>query len=61
MHDHTAPEEVWVISHGLMSKPDVTVLDTSGQILAGNVTYVDDDSLTIAFGTPTTGTAYLRR
>lgn len=60
VHQHPASEDVWTISHGLASKPAVTVL-IAGQIAAGDVTYLDDDNLTITFGVPTSGVAYLRR
>lgn len=60
VHDHPVSETVWTVSHGLASKPAVTVL-VGGQIFAGDVVYVDDDNLTITFGTPTSGVAYLRR
>lgn len=61
VHDHPAAETVWTIAHGLSSKPDVTCLGTSAEILFGEVAYQDDDHLTITFSGPTAGTAYLRR
>jgi hypothetical protein len=61
VHDHTVPETVWTIAHGLGSKPGVTVLGTDDQITQGDVDYVDDDTLTITFGAPLAGRAYLRR
>lgn len=61
VHSHTVPEAVWTITHGLSSKPDVATLDTNDQIMQGEVEYLDDDALTITFGGPITGTAFLRR
>lgn len=61
VHDHPTAETVWTIDHGLMSKPGVTVLDVNGQIISGDVDYTDDNSLTITFGAPISGVAYLRR
>ena len=61
VHDHPVAEPVWTVDHGLMSKPGVTVLDANDQITQGDVDYVDDNSLTITFGGPIAGTAYLRR
>lgn len=60
VHDHPVSEAVWTVNHGLNSKPAVTAL-VAGQIFAGDVIYLDDDSLTITFGAPTAGVAYLRR
>lgn len=59
--DQAAPATTWVINHGLTTKPAVTVLDPNDEILFGEVVYQDDDTLSITFGTPVTGTAYLRR
>ena len=61
VHDHPVAEPVWTVDHGLMSKPGVTVLDANDQITQGDVDYMDDNSLTITFGGPIAGTAYLRR
>lgn len=52
---------VWTIAHGLNSRPTVTVVGPGDQALIGDVQYVDDNNLTITFGTPTAGVAYLRR
>lgn len=60
VHDHPVSETVWTVEHGLKSKPAVTVL-IAGQIVTGDVLYVDDDNLTITFGAPVSGVAYLRR
>lgn len=59
--EQAAPAMVWVIQHGLNSFPNVSVLDANEDELFGEVNYVDDDSLTITFGAPTTGVAFLRR
>lgn len=60
VHQHPASESVWVINHGLSSKPAVTVL-VGGEIAAADVAYLDDDNLTITFGGSVSGVAYLRR
>jgi len=60
VHQHLMAESVWTITHGLNSKPAVTVT-VGQQIIAGDVAYVDDDTLTITFGSPIAGDAYLRR
>lgn len=59
--EQPAPLAVWVINHGLSSKPAVSVLDPADQQIFGDVTYVDDDTLSIDFGAPMAGVAYLRR
>lgn len=59
--EQVVPATVWVIQHGLNSFPNVSVLDVNEDELFGEVNYVDDDNLTITFGTPTMGVAFLRR
>ena len=59
--EQAAPAMVWAINHGLNSFPAVLVLDPSEQEIAGDVQYVDDDNLTITFGAPMSGVAFLRR
>jgi hypothetical protein len=59
-HNHTVPATMWTINHGLESHPAVSVL-VGGQIELADVVYIDLNSLTIEFATPTVGIAYLRR
>ena len=56
-----APAAVWVINHGLNSFPNVQVLDPLNQEIFGQVDHVDNDTLTITFSSPESGTAFLRR
>lgn len=60
VHQHPVAEQVWTIAHGLESFPAVAAL-IGGQLQFADVTYLDQDNLTIDFGTPTAGVAYLRR
>lgn len=55
------PATVWVIAHGQDSFPAVSVIDPSNVELFGQVDYVDSNNLTITFGSPVSGTAFLRR
>lgn len=56
-----APSTTWFIAHGLSSFPAVSVISPANEQLFGDVAYVDDNNLTITFGSPVTGTAFLRR
>ena len=54
----------WVITHGLNKYPSVTVVDTGGSIVRGEVVYNTINQLTITFfsngsGTAVDGKAYL--
>lgn len=50
---------VVAVHHNLHKKPSVTVVDTAGTELFCDVSYTDDDNLTLTFSTPVRGTAYL--
>lgn len=60
VHQHPVSESVWTVAHGLKSFPAVAVL-VGGQLEFADVTYADQDNLTITFAAPRSGTAYLRR
>lgn len=47
------------VSHNLGKKPSVTILDTSGNEILGDVEYTDNDNLTIRFSSAVRGTVYL--
>lgn len=59
VHDQGADSATWNITHNLNKHPSVTVRDTSSRIVEGEVTYVDNNSLTIEFNAPFSGTATL--
>lgn len=50
---------VWEITHNLQKHPSVVVTDTAGTTYEGNVTYIDDNKLTITFSVPFKGYADL--
>ena len=54
-----SPSATWNITHNLGKFCSVTVVDTSKQIVIGDITYVNNNSLTITFSAPFSGEAYL--
>ncbi len=50
---------VWTITHNLNKNPSVTVLDTAGENIFGQVAYTDLNNLTITFTSGFRGFAYL--
>ena len=58
-HTQNAVSSTWNITHNLGFHPNVTTTDASKFPIEGDVTYGDTTSLTIEFGIPTTGYAYL--
>jgi len=49
----------WTITHNLGFKPNVTVIDSAGNIVEGEIAYTNTNSLTVSFQSAFSGTAYL--
>ena len=50
---------VWNVVHNLDKYPSVTVVDSGMNIVIGEVTYIDENTLQITFTAPFSGKAYL--
>jgi len=59
--DHTQanPSAIWTINHGLNKFPSVTVVDSAGTQVFGDVDHTDNNNLTITFINQFSGKAYL--
>lgn len=58
-HVQSAPEAVWLIRHGLGFMPNVTVVDSSGTHVVGDVQYLSRQEVRLIFSSPFSGEAYL--
>lgn len=58
-HDQIQSSDEWMIRHNLGRKPSVSVADSAGSVVYGDVQYLDDNSLIIRFSAPFGGVAYL--
>lgn len=58
-HAQSAAASTWVVAHGLGKRPSVTVVDSAGDQVEGDVTYIDLNNLTIDFSAPFSGEAFL--
>lgn len=54
-----SPSTVWNITHALGGRPSVTVVDSSGTVVIGEVVYNSNSSITINFTAAFSGSAYL--
>lgn len=54
-----APNNKWVVSHNLGKFPQVTVIDSAGDVVYGDVKYIDTNILEIKFSMPISGNCYL--
>lgn len=50
---------VWNINHNLNKRPSVTIVDTGGNEVIGDVIYTSLNNIVIHFSNPFSGTAYL--
>ena len=57
-HVQAIPSSEWVIEHPLGFKPAVTVIDSAGSVVYGDVSY-SGQTITIAFSAGFSGIAYL--
>lgn len=49
----------WNITHSLGGRPSVTIVDSAGTTVIGEVVYNSDTSITVLFSAPFSGQAYL--
>jgi hypothetical protein len=54
-----SPASTWTISHGLGYQPNVSVVDSAGSQVEGNVVWADLSTLFITFSGAFSGVAYL--
>jgi hypothetical protein len=59
IHTQGAANSAWTITHNLGFYPNVTVQDSGGSIVEGEITYTNTNSLTVSFEAAFSGTAYL--
>lgn len=58
-HVQGSPDVTWDIVHNLGIYPRVTVIDSAGSVVEGDVTYLSPNELTIDFSAAFAGEAYL--
>lgn len=58
-YNQAIPSNTWVIAHDLNFYPNVTVVDSAGNIVEGNISYTDTNHLTLTFTAAFGGDAYL--
>jgi hypothetical protein len=57
--DQLTPSDNWTITHGLNKFPSVTIVDSSGNIVIGDVRYISYNELEVSFSAGFSGKAYL--
>lgn len=59
VHAQRTSAREWVVEHSMGRYPSVSVVDSAGTQVCGDVTYIDINTLKITFVAPFSGTAYL--
>ena len=58
-YTQSSASAVWNITHNLGKNPSVSVVDSAGSLVVGEVSYIDNNNLTITFISAFSGKAYL--
>lgn len=59
LHIQSVPSNEWVIGHSLGFNPNVTVLDSTGRQVEGDVIFVDAQTVRVEFTAAFAGSAHL--
>lgn len=59
VHIQATASALWDITHNMAKRPSVSVVDSAGTMVEGDVMYVSDNELTISFQGAFSGKAYL--
>jgi hypothetical protein len=59
VHNQPVASETWIITHSLGGRPSITVVDTAGTVVVGEVTYISDSQIRVEFTSAFSGFAYL--
>lgn len=59
VHDQSVPSTNWMIHHNLGKYPSVTIVDSAGTIVVGDISYLSISSLIAVFSNSFAGKAYL--
>lgn len=57
-HKQAQAAKVWTVTHNLGKRPAVTVVDSAGTAVIGEIDYLDDNTVRLTFCAAFSGTAY---
>lgn len=58
-YSQSVASDIWFISHNMLKFPSVTIVDSSGREVDGEVRHINNKSLECRFTQPFSGKAYL--
>lgn len=59
VYKQNIPSSVWTIIHNLDKYPSVTIVDSAGSVVMGDIEYVSTSTLRVTFSSEFAGAAYL--
>ena len=59
IYNQATSSDVWEIEHNLDKYPSVTVVDSGGSVVVGEIVYIDKNNVRITFTSAFSGKAYL--
>lgn len=59
IHDQIAFSKTWIINHPLEKHPSVTVVDSAGTVIMGEIQYISNSQIILSFTAEFSGKAYL--
>lgn len=59
VYEQARPLDTWDITHDLNKHPSVTVVDSAGTVVIGEVQYINNERIIVTFNGAFSGTAYL--
>jgi hypothetical protein len=57
VHTQSIAADTWTVTHGLGKRPSVTVVTSAGDVVEGDIHYVDNNVVQLGFGSPFAGSA----
>lgn len=58
-HIQAIASDTWLITHAFPYQPSVTIVDTGGSVVEGDVVYTSSQTITVSFAAAFSGSAYL--
>ena len=58
IHRQSTPSKEWRVAHKLGKFPSVTVVDSAGTVVVGDVRHVDKNNVVLSFSGAFSGTAF---
>ena len=59
MFQQDTPSDVWTINHNMGVYPSVTIVDSGGSVIIGEIDYITANQVILRFSSGFSGVAYL--